>query len=76
MRTNIELDDALMAEAMELTGLTTKKAIVERALHEMVKGLRQQKALEELWGMGWEGDLEAMRTDYEPPEDTRDNAAE
>jgi len=32
MRTNIELDDELMAQAMEATGLTTKKATVEEPI--------------------------------------------
>ena len=62
MRTNIDLDDALIAEAMELTGLTTKRAAVDAALRDMVENLRRRKALDELRGMGWEGDLEAMRT--------------
>jgi Arc/MetJ family transcription regulator len=35
MRTNIELDDDLIAEAMELTGLPSKKATVELALRDL-----------------------------------------
>ncbi|HCJ72513.1 MAG TPA: transcriptional regulator, partial [Agrobacterium sp.] len=35
MRTNIDLDDALIAEAMEITGLSTKKATVEKALRDL-----------------------------------------
>lgn len=76
VRTNIDLDDALIAEAMELSGLSTKKATIELALRELVEEGRRRKALEELWGMGWEGDLDAMRTDWGPPETLRDDAAE
>lgn len=63
MRTNIEIDDALMAEAMQSTGATTKREAVEIALKSVVQLGRQARALEELWGLGWEGDLNAMRTD-------------
>ena len=49
MRTNIDLDDALMREAMMLTGLTTKKDVVHLALNELVR-LRKKKDLTELAG--------------------------
>lgn len=65
MRTNIEIDDQLMAEAMRLTGLKTKKAVVEAALRRVVQ-LERQKGLLELRGIGWEGDLDAWRRDEEP----------
>lgn len=61
MRTNIELDDALIAEAMEITGLTTKKATVEEALRRLVRQHRQKQAIADLKGLGWEGDLETLR---------------
>ena len=76
MRTNVELDDDLIAEAMELTGLPTKKATIELALRNLVEEHRRRNALEELWGMGWEGDLDAMRTDWGPPDTIKDDAAE
>jgi Arc/MetJ family transcription regulator len=63
MRTNIELDDDLMAEAKEATGLSTKKAIVEEALRDLVLHYRRKKAIDSLAGLGWEGDLQAMRRD-------------
>lgn len=69
MRTNIDLDDTLLAEAMEFTGLATKKATVEMALQQLVTGYRQQRAVEELRGMGWEGDLDQMRREgWAPPD--------
>ena len=62
MRTNIEIDDALIAEAMELSGLPTKKAVVELALRELIEYHSRKKALDELTGMGWDGDLDEMRS--------------
>jgi Arc/MetJ family transcription regulator len=61
LRTNIELDDDLIAEAMAATGLPTKKATVEEGLRLLVRRDRQLKALAETKGIGWEGDLDAMR---------------
>jgi Arc/MetJ family transcription regulator len=61
MRTNIEIDDALLRAAMELSPKTTKKAVVEEALILAVKLYRQKQALQRLKGIGWDGDLDAMR---------------
>jgi Arc/MetJ family transcription regulator len=61
MRTNIDIDPALLAEAMEATGQTTKRAAVEKALRQIVQLHRQKRAGDALRGMGWEGDLDAMR---------------
>ncbi len=66
MRTNIELDDDLIAEAMQLTGLPSKKATVDKALKDLVEHYRRKHALESLRGIGWEGDLDEMRTDWTP----------
>ncbi|WP_375270935.1 type II toxin-antitoxin system VapB family antitoxin [Sphingomonas sp.] len=67
MRTNIEIDDALMAEAMEALGVTTKREAVDKALRRIVRSTRQLKALDALRGSGWDGDLDAMRTDKPLP---------
>lgn len=61
MRTNIEIDDTLLKEAMEATGQDTKRATIEKALQEVVANHRRRRALEEMKGLGWEGDLDAMR---------------
>lgn len=61
MRTNIDIDDELLAEAMKVGGFATKKATVEDALRQYVRIAGQRQALEELRGIGWEGDLDAMR---------------
>jgi Arc/MetJ family transcription regulator len=61
MRTNIDIDDALLAEAMKALGQTTKKATVEEALRQLIKIHRQRRAIKDSAGIGWEGDLKAMR---------------
>jgi len=62
MRTNIEIDDALMAEAMEALGAKTKREAVHKALEGATRKARQLRAWDELRGTGWEGDLNDMRT--------------
>ena len=62
MRTNIVIDDQLMKEAMELSGLKTKREVVEHALRRLVRLKKQEKILE-LRGIGWDGDLDKMRRD-------------
>ncbi len=66
MRTTIEIDDELLAEAQELAGTDTKRATVERALREFVRRNQRLQILD-LKGTGWDGDLEAMRRD--PPDE-------
>lgn len=68
MRTNIDIDDALLREAMEATGQTTKKATVEEALRKLVH-LHRQREIRQLRGrVDWEGDLKAWRDDRSPDE--------
>ena len=55
MRTNIEIDDKLMARAMELTGLRTKRAVVDAALRELVEHCSRQKLREAFGKYPWEG---------------------
>lgn len=63
MRTNIEIDDKLMAEALRCSKAPTKRAVVEQALHLLIQ-TRRQGGLRKLRGkVKWEGDLDAMRTD-------------
>ena len=63
MRTNIDIDDALMAEALEASGCKTKKAAVEEGLRLLVR-TRRQGRLRELRGkLRWEGSLDEMRRD-------------
>ncbi len=63
MRTNIEIDDQLMADALRATGASTKKETVELGLKMLIK-LHQQASIKALRGkLKWEGSLETMRTD-------------
>ena len=63
MRTNIDIDDELMAEALRRSGAPTKRAVVEEALRLLIQ-TRRQVALRKWRGkVRWEGDLDAMRTD-------------
>ncbi len=69
MRTNIEIDDDLMAEAIVALGVKTKREAVEESLRRSVRAARQLKALREMNGAGWEGDLDDMRTSKYLPTD-------
>lgn len=63
MRTNIVIDDQLMADAMRATGAKTKREAVEEALRTTIR-LRGQEEIRKLRGkIKWVGDLDAMRTD-------------
>ncbi len=60
-RTNIDINDQLAREAQKLTGLKTKRAIVDRALELLVR-TEKRKGLLVYYGRGvWKGDLRAMR---------------
>jgi len=63
MRTNIIIDDNLMAEAQRLSGLTTKKETVEQALKLMIQVKKQSFIRKYRGKLRWEGDLDTMRTD-------------
>ena len=61
MRTNIEIDDQLMREAMRHSGSRTKKAAVEAGLRLLVE-THAQTAIRRLKGkVRWEGDLNQSR---------------
>lgn len=62
MRTNIDIDDKLLQEAMKISNAATKKELINTALHEYVK-MHKRKILISLRGkVKWEGDLNEMRT--------------
>lgn len=63
MRTNILIDDRLMAETLKATGIKTKREVVELGLRTLLR-LKQQTELRKLRGKyEWEGGLDAMRRD-------------
>ena len=63
MRTNIVIDDKLMADSLRATGLSTKREVVELGLKTLLR-LQRQGEIRKLRGkITWEGDLAAMRRD-------------
>lgn len=63
MRTNIVIDDVLMADALEATGLSTKRETVELGLRTLIR-MKRQEAIRGYRGrLAWEGNLDAIRTD-------------
>ena len=61
-RTNIELDEALIAAAMKRFGLKTKREVVDLALRRLVGPPLTPEFLAGLRGLGWDGDLDALRS--------------
>lgn len=61
MRTNIDIDDALMREAQKASGHATKKQTVEQALRLMVKLRRQGQVRSAFGKYRWRGDLAKSR---------------
>lgn len=63
MRTNIVLDDDLIDRARQLTGIRTKREVIDVALHTLVR-LHEQSAVRSLRGkLRWEGNLDELRQD-------------
>jgi Arc/MetJ family transcription regulator len=60
-RTNIEIDDELIARVMKRYDLKTKKEAVDLALRQVAGTPLTQEFLDSVEGMGWDGDLEEMR---------------
>ena len=63
MRTNIVIDDRLIADAQRATGIKTKKGVVEEGLRMLVRLKRQAGVRGWRGKLNWDGNLEAMRTD-------------
>lgn len=63
MRTNIVINDQLLEEALEASGLSTKRAVVEEGLR-LVIAMKKQEQVKLFRGkISWEGDLNQLRTD-------------
>jgi Arc/MetJ family transcription regulator len=61
MRTNIVLDDKLVERAQKLTGIKTKREVVQEALRTLIL-LREQAEIRDLRGkLNWEGNLHEQR---------------
>lgn len=62
MRTNIELDDRLVKEAIKLSKLKTKKEVVQEALKNYVAWMKRKELLSLRGHIAWEGNLKEMRS--------------
>ncbi len=62
MRTNIELDDVLVRQAIKLSKLRTKKEVVQEALKNYVAWLKKKELLNLRGRVTWEGSLKEMRS--------------
>ncbi len=63
MRTNIDIDDRLMRQAMRSSGARTKRAVVEEGLRLLIQ-TKDQASIRRLRGkVAWQGDLNASRLD-------------
>ncbi|MGI8680029.1 MAG: type II toxin-antitoxin system VapB family antitoxin [Jatrophihabitans sp.] len=61
-RTNIDIDDDLIAEIISTYRLRTKREAVDFALRRLVRPKLAPDEILALQGIGWEGDLEAIKT--------------
>ena len=61
MGTHVEIDKALLDATIAAAGLGTPTATVEEALRRLLKDYEVRRAIDDLAGMGWEGDLEISR---------------
>lgn len=61
LRTNIELDEKIVAEALRLTRKKTKKEVVNFALEELVRKIKRKKILGLEGKVKWTGNLDEMR---------------
>ena len=69
MRTNIEIDDELLQEALRVSGLKIKRAVVEAGLRMLLRLKRQEDILSLVGKVHWEGNLDEsrQRRDFSDP---------
>jgi Arc/MetJ family transcription regulator len=63
MRTNVEIDDKLMAAAMEALGTDTKRETIEVALERAIRQMELRRTADLYGTVEWEGDLMEWRRD-------------
>jgi Arc/MetJ family transcription regulator len=66
VRTNIDIDDQLIAEAQQLTGLKTKREVVDAALRMLIR-IERANILDLGGKVQWEGNLDESRKGRSPP---------
>jgi len=62
MRTNIELDDVLVKQAIKLSKLKTKREVIQEALKNYVASMKKRELLNMKGRVSWEGNLKDMRS--------------
>jgi len=62
MRTNIEIDDALMTQALLLSNIKTKKDVIQEALKNYVAWMKKKQLIGLKGEVKWEGNLKEMRS--------------
>jgi Arc/MetJ family transcription regulator len=62
-RANIDLPDELVLQAMEIFELPTKRSAVEFALRRLLESRMLLSDLDAMVGVGWDADLDAIRTE-------------
>lgn len=60
-RTNVVLDEELLGRGMRLTGIPTRRGVIDFALRELVRRKEQKRILRLKGKITWEGDLDQMR---------------
>ena len=63
MRTNIVIDDQLITDVQKITGIKTKKGVVEEGLKLLLRLKRQEMVKNRRGKLKWTGNLETMRLD-------------
>jgi Arc/MetJ family transcription regulator len=61
MRTNIEISDELIEEALRISRLKTKRAVVEAGLRILIRLKRQEDILHLAGKVQWDGNLDESR---------------
>ena len=61
MRTNIDIDDKLLSDAMRASGASTKREVVELGLASLVALKKQERVRKYRGKLKWDGDLDQMR---------------
>lgn len=62
MRTNVEINDKLIEEAIVLSKAKTKKEIIDIALKNYINQMKRKSMVDLFGKVKWEGDLNEMRT--------------
>jgi len=62
-RTNVVLDDNLVEDCIKITGIKTRKALIDHALRELLRHENQMKILDLKGNINWEGNLDELRQD-------------